>query len=218
MEHGQKNVRVRLLEGESENPVYCASLGQCVVHLDPALPKGTEVRVRCSYDANGTITVTAQVPATKASAFVELCREGFAELEPLAVWRKRLTIGDDDANPLRDEALLAESTLGPDSDIHELIARLDQIYAFVGRQVSDSAVPAGAVQNQRLMQQSRLERNAETPAGTAQQTSARTEATQRTHADARPRRSRADGVGSGQQTLFAQLCRSRTGLSRGKQQ
>ncbi|QDV66463.1 Chaperone protein dnaK2 [Rosistilla carotiformis] len=158
MEDGQKNVRVRLLEGESENPVYCSSLGQCVVHLDPSLPKGTEIRVCCSYDASGTITVTAQVPATKASAFVEMRREGFAELEPLEVWRTRLTIGEN-ASAAEDEsdAWIVDASLGPDSSIGDLLSRLDQIYAHIGGRAIESAVPTAAVSTQRLMRQSLAE-------------------------------------------------------------
>lgn len=158
MEDGQKNVRVRLLEGESENPIYCSSLGQCVVHLDPSLPRGTEIRVCCRYDAGGTITVTAQVPATKASAFVEMRREGFAELEPLDVWRTRLTIGEAAAtNDDNDGSLIVDATLGPDSDISDLLVRLDQIYAHVGRQAIESAVPTAAVATQRSMRHARAE-------------------------------------------------------------
>ncbi len=158
MEDGQQNVRVRLLEGESENPVFCSALGQCVVHLDRALPKGTPIRVCCSYDSNGTISVSAQVPATKASATVELRREGFAEMEPLSVWRKRLSTAD---SPLEREPGLQlappSAEFGPDSDINELLARLDQLYAHAGQQVIESAVPPSAVQLQRLAKQTQLE-------------------------------------------------------------
>ncbi|MEZ6088844.1 MAG: Hsp70 family protein [Pirellulaceae bacterium] len=158
MEDGQKNVRVRLLEGESENPIFCTALGQCIVHLSPDLPQGTQIRVFCNYDATGTISVTANVPATKASAFVELRREGFAEMEPLAVWRQRLTIGDaanasDQDNPLPSHSV----SLDQDSAIEELLARLDQIYSYVGRSVAETAVPTAAVRMQRLLNQSKQE-------------------------------------------------------------
>ena len=152
MNDGQPNVRVRLLEGESENPVFCTALGQCVVHLDPSLPKGTEVRVCCRYDSSGNITVTSNVPATKASAYVELRREGFSELDSLEIWRKRIA-GDASIDAERDnsEIPIAKSVvLNEDSNLEELLTRLDQIYAHVGRLVRDSAVPTDAISAQRL--------------------------------------------------------------------
>ncbi len=158
MEDGQKNVRVRLLEGESENPVFCSSLGQCVVHLGDGLPGGTEVRVRCSYDASGTISVSAHVPATKVSASVELRREGFAEMETLDVWRSRLSTNASPADRDADATLPpAPASLGADSNVNELLARLDQLHAHVGRHVGEAAVPASAVPLQRLYQQTRRE-------------------------------------------------------------
>lgn len=68
---GQKNVKVRLLEGESENPAFCAVLGDCYVKLNPALPKGSSVEVTCRYETDGTITVSARIPQTRESACVE---------------------------------------------------------------------------------------------------------------------------------------------------
>ncbi|TWU03699.1 Hsp70 family protein [Neorhodopirellula pilleata] len=161
MADGQPNVRVRLLEGESENPLFCTALGQCVVHLDPSLAKGTEVRVSCSYDASGNITVASNVPATKASAFVELRREGFAELDSLDSWRRRIA-GDEagegsldaSATPLPKIVMLNE-----DSSLEELLERLDQIYAYVGRSVSDQAVPTEAIATQRLAKTLQAETN-----------------------------------------------------------
>lgn len=158
MEDGQQNVRVRLLEGESENPVFCTALGQCVVHLDSSLPKGTPIRVCCQYDANGTISISAQVLATKASAAVELRREGFAEMESLDVWRRRLSTSQSAPESDGVDTLPpAAATFGPDSDVNEMLARLDQLYGHVGRIVAESAVPATAVQLQRLVKEARSE-------------------------------------------------------------
>ena len=153
----QPNVRVRLLEGESENPVFCSALGQCVVHLEGTVPRGTEIRVSCQYDSGGRISVSANVPATKASAFVELQREGFAELEPLSVWRRRLSTVEADDPVNADQPVLPPVSLGPDSDVKVLLGRLDQLYSHVGRNLSESAVPAKAMQLQRLQKQTRAE-------------------------------------------------------------
>lgn len=157
MSDGQPNVRVRLLEGESENPVFCSALGQCIVHLDQTLPKGTAIRVNCHYDASGTISVSANVGATKSSAHVELKREGFAELESLLTWRRRLstTAPDEKVEPDLPEPTAA--SLGPDSDLNVLLSRLDQLYSHVGRSVAEQAVPVSAMQLQRLLKKTQQE-------------------------------------------------------------
>lgn len=161
MQHGQSNVRVRLLEGESENPLFCSSLGQCVAHLDPGLPAGTQVHVRCSYDAGGTISVSAHVPATKTSATVELRREGFGELEPLTVWMDRLsTRTTSDSHHAESESAPPPASLNQDSDINELLARLDQLYGYIGRRICQAAVPVALVAMQRLHRQTRREADA----------------------------------------------------------
>ena len=142
----QRNVSVRLLEGESENPAFCSPLGKCVVFLDQSLPQGTSVRVHCSYDASGNITVSADVPATKDAAKVELRREGFAELEPLKVWQSRLCGGESES--AEQESDPPEMELGPESEINQLIASLDQLYDFVGRKVLLHGSPPGLSMSQ----------------------------------------------------------------------
>ncbi len=160
-EDGQKNARVRLLEGESENPEFCSTLGQCVVRLDEFLPKGTAIRVNCCYDANGTISFAAHVPATKVSASVELRRDSFAELEPLDVWRQRLSTGNVKHQPdLPREVLTPHAELSPSANTQQLIRRLDQICVEVGQRLADSAVPVRAVPAQRLLKQTRTEHEA----------------------------------------------------------
>ena len=133
VEDNQPNVRVRLLEGESENPAYCSSLGQCVVQLQSSLPAKTAVHVSCRYDAGGTISVDAMVPSTGAEASVVWNREGFDEIDPLNRWRQRLTTGADSLHTAESNANLLPrvSTLRPDTSPSDLMRRLDQLYEHI---------------------------------------------------------------------------------------
>jgi molecular chaperone DnaK len=88
---GQRNVKVAIVEGESERPEHCIPLAECVVRDLPSdLPKGTPIQVQFSYAANGRISVTARVVKTRQSAHVELEHTGQRDLQTLDAWRKRL--------------------------------------------------------------------------------------------------------------------------------
>ena len=156
---GQPNVSVRLLEGESENPLFCSALGKCVVRLDPQLPQGTLVRVRCRYDANGTISVAADVQGTDSQARADLVREGYEELEPLSVWRERLldAPAKSVAAPPTIRRPVMNAFLSPDSNLNELLSRLDQLYATVGEQAINADVPPSMAPIKRLVQQTSVE-------------------------------------------------------------
>ena len=161
---GQRNVRVRLLEGESENPKFCTVLGDCIVQIDRPVPKGTDIRVTCQYAANGTITVSARIPEIKASAYVELRRDGYCELESLDVWRARLTTESDIR---RSTEVLAASLHRQLEKIDQgsgtlstSLAKLDALYRFVGQLAADDPPPAQAVQSHRLVHD--LQRETET--------------------------------------------------------
>lgn len=142
---GQPNISVRLLEGESEDPTYCTPLGQCIIQLDAELPKSTAVLVKCRYDASGTISVVAKVPSTGAMASTRWKREGLEILEPLDVWRKRLTIqkDGDTESPTesmqsgRASSLPQTSALHADSHPDDLLKRLDELHAFAATSQTD---------------------------------------------------------------------------------
>lgn len=88
----QRSVKVRVIEGESQRPEYCISLGECIVRdLPPGLPAGTPVAVEYRYAANGTLTVYARVAGARQSALVEIHRDGRRQLEDLESWRRRLS-------------------------------------------------------------------------------------------------------------------------------
>lgn len=151
---GQKNAKVPLLEGESENPDFCTLLGECLVRIDRLLPKGTIIKVICNYAANGTISVTAKLAKDNAAAYVEIRRDGYSTLESLDVWTARLTTGGD----IHSTDMLSHLEGRPQdevsvdrSDKDKVIARLDELYRFVGKLCLDSPPPASAAQSHRLL-------------------------------------------------------------------
>ena len=151
---GQKNALVPLLEGESENPDYCNPLGECMVRIDPPVPKGSVVKVICNYASNGTISVTAKLPQTNASAYVEIRRDTYSTIDSLDIWTARLTSqGEQSATKILESAYLA-----PISDVKinkndkaQVLSRMDSIYRYIGQLTIDSPPPVNAVQTHRLV-------------------------------------------------------------------
>ena len=158
---GQRNAKVPLLEGESENPDFCTLLGECLVKIDELLPKGSGIKVICNYAADGTISVTAKLAKNNAAAYVELRRDGYSTLESLDVWTARLTTGGD----IQSTEVLthlssrpAAATLVDRSDRDRVLARLDDLYRFVGKLASEAAqAPPAARATSRLLDQLQLE-------------------------------------------------------------
>ena len=153
---GQKNAKVPLLEGESENPDYCTPLGECLVRIDTAMPKGSGIKVICNYAANGTISVTARFAQTNSAAYVEIRRDGYSTLESLDIWTARLTTG----GAVQSTDVLAHLASRPSnvaladrSDKDKVVSRLDDLYRYIGKLSCDSAPPAGAIQTHRLVGQ-----------------------------------------------------------------
>jgi len=87
----QQDVCVVVVEGESQRPEACITLGECVVRdLPPGLPKSTAVEVEYAYSADGRITVSARVPSIRYSERVEIQRNAGRDLSDLDTWRARL--------------------------------------------------------------------------------------------------------------------------------
>jgi molecular chaperone DnaK len=87
----QRDVRVVVVEGESQRPEACIALGECVVRdLPPGLPKDTPVEVEYAYTADGRISVFARVPSIRYSRQVEIQRNAGRDLSDLDTWRERL--------------------------------------------------------------------------------------------------------------------------------
>ncbi|MCA9133863.1 MAG: Hsp70 family protein, partial [Planctomycetales bacterium] len=151
---GQKNAKVPLLEGESENPDFCTLLGECLVRIDKPLPKGSIIKVLCHYAANGTISVTAKLTRTSAAAYVEIRRDGYTTLESLDIWTARLTSGGD--IPSTDALSHLASRPAPQplldrGDRDKSIARLDELCRFIGRLALEGTPPAAARQASHLV-------------------------------------------------------------------
>jgi molecular chaperone DnaK len=135
----QRSVNVRIVEGESQRPENCISLGTCTVRgLPTGLPRGTPIEVEYSYTANGRISVSARVPKTRQSAHVEIQRDYHGNAETLEVWRRRLC---GQLNPLAAGA-------GP-ADSAERQKRLDQLYAVIGEAALGLPLPPALAQVQR---------------------------------------------------------------------
>lgn len=151
---GQRTARVPLLEGESENPDYCNVLGECMVRIDSPIPKGSVIKVICNYAANGTISVTAKLPHTNASAYVEIRRDCYSTIESLDVWTARLT-----SQGQQSATNVLESHYQPpilhvkvnQHDKAQVLSRLDSVYRYIGQLAIDSPPPVNAVQTHRLV-------------------------------------------------------------------
>ena len=157
---GQRNARVPLLEGESENPDFCTLLGECLVRIDTPLPKGSGIKVICNYAANGTISVTAKLARDNTAAYVEIRRDGYSTLESLDVWTARLSPtadphSDDAATPVVQRP--SPIRLADHTDKDAVISRLDELYSFIGRHCGQMEPPAGAVQTHRLIERTQQE-------------------------------------------------------------
>ncbi len=157
---GQKNAKVPLLEGESENPDYCTLLGECLVKIDSTLPKGSGIKVICNYAANGTISVTAKLARNNAAAYVEIRRDGYSTLESLDVWTARLTSGGD----IQSTEVLSQLSSRPAavplvdrSDKDKVIGRLDDLYRFIGKLSLEKPPPPKAERTHELLGSLQLE-------------------------------------------------------------
>jgi len=157
---GQRNAKVPLLEGESENPDFCTLLGECLVTIDSALPKGSGIKVICNYAANGTISVTAKLAKNNVAAYVEIRRDGYSTLESLDVWTARLTTGGD----IQSTEVLSQLSIRPASvplvdrsDKDRVISRLDDLYRFIGKLSLDSTAPIKAQPTYDLLANLQLE-------------------------------------------------------------
>ena len=87
----QPDVMVSVVEGESRRPEHCIALGECIIRdLPPGLPQGSRIEVEYQYAANGRLSVSARLPATRQSAHVTIERKRKATAESLDAWRNRL--------------------------------------------------------------------------------------------------------------------------------
>ncbi len=72
----QRQVRMRITEGDTRDPRGCVQIGECTIsQLPRGLPKGSPVEVSFQYDASGRIHVRAVELASRTSADVEIKRD-----------------------------------------------------------------------------------------------------------------------------------------------
>ena len=87
----QKNIAIRVLEGESELPEACTDVGTCVIRDLPAgLPAGWPVEVRYSYEENGRLRVQGKLSGHQSAVTTEFLRVNNLSDEELAFWHKCL--------------------------------------------------------------------------------------------------------------------------------
>lgn len=153
---GQKTVKIKIVEGENENPEYCVPVGTCVATLGGDLPAQTEVLVTCRVGTNGTLSVSCVVPYTKQGAHVEIRRDGLLDLESLDVWRSRL-LGGPVAPAAEASRHSGDLPTAPPVSSHDdvdrvaVCKRIDYLCQEAGKACAELPAPAGAFEAQQQL-------------------------------------------------------------------
>jgi molecular chaperone DnaK len=88
----QPNVKVTVLEGESEIPDACIEVGTCIIRdLPPKLPAGWPVEVRYTYEENGRLKVAAILVGHEAKVTTEFIRDNSLSDDDLMLWGECLS-------------------------------------------------------------------------------------------------------------------------------
>ena len=91
---GQKNVVIRIVEGESERPEACSPVGACAIRALPRdLPAGWPVQVSYTYEPNGRLCVGARLKGHAAAVTTEFVRINSLPDSDLDLWAE--CVGDD---------------------------------------------------------------------------------------------------------------------------
>ena len=87
----QKNVHLRIVEGESRDPDSCIDIGECVVTIQGiSLPKGSPIDVTFRYETNGRLSVYTRILESRDSYSTEIQRSPRAHLDDIDFWRHTL--------------------------------------------------------------------------------------------------------------------------------
>ena len=87
----QKNVRITILEGESEQPEACTQVGECIIRdLPPGLPAGSPVEIRYAYAENGRLRVQGKLVGHEAAVKTDFVRVNNMSQGDLMFWYERL--------------------------------------------------------------------------------------------------------------------------------
>ncbi|HEY1067948.1 MAG TPA: Hsp70 family protein [Pirellulales bacterium] len=83
----QKSVKVTIVEGESQSPDACTTIGECVIKdLPPGLPALTPIDVYYHYAENGRLSVSIKVPGTDVRVEQTIDRENGLSKEQIDAW------------------------------------------------------------------------------------------------------------------------------------
>ncbi|MGH7136652.1 MAG: Hsp70 family protein, partial [Pirellulales bacterium] len=88
----QPNVKITVMEGESDSPDGCTEVGLCVIQgLPPNLPAGWPVEVRYTYRENGRLQVSASLVGHAAHVSTEFVRDNTLSDDDLLLWAECLS-------------------------------------------------------------------------------------------------------------------------------
>ncbi|HEX7376625.1 MAG TPA: Hsp70 family protein [Pirellulales bacterium] len=88
----QPNVKITVMEGESDSPDACMEVGLCVIQgLPPNLPAGWPVEVRYTYRENGRLQVSASLLGHAAHVTTEFVRDNTLSHDDLLLWAECLS-------------------------------------------------------------------------------------------------------------------------------
>jgi molecular chaperone DnaK len=137
---GQKDVVVRVVEGESSNPQHCILIGECVVNdLPPNLPKGTAIELSFAYEKDGTINISARLPSIRRSVQTQIKRKLQSDPSRFDYWVGVLTGKTVDSLPNRNNSEASDGDLPPlmPSEV------LDEMYTKIGLLACENAFSKG---------------------------------------------------------------------------
>jgi molecular chaperone DnaK len=85
--HGQHQVLIKVLEGESERPMLCAPIGTCTIsNLPPDLPAGWPIEVVYTYQSNGQLNLSARLRGYDKGVTTEFHRENSLADDDVELW------------------------------------------------------------------------------------------------------------------------------------
>jgi molecular chaperone DnaK len=91
----QRQVRVRVLEGEAHEAEACTQIGEFILKgLPPGLPERSPIEVECRYGTDGRIAVTGRDVTSGALAETTIVRQGMLQDAELATEARHLDLLD----------------------------------------------------------------------------------------------------------------------------
>ena len=90
----QSNIEILLMEadGDSLDPQDCKEIGRGTVELPSGIPKGSEVRIRFNYAADGTMSLSAQELTSGSECDVNVIRGGIMNNDEVEAASNKLEV------------------------------------------------------------------------------------------------------------------------------